>query len=517
MQELYRPLSNGTSMLSTPLPNPLSNREIAERFITIADILEIQGEGSFKVRAYRVAAEVIYGLDEELSTLHTENRLAELPGFGPAIVGKTQDFLTTGTTDIWERIKEAVPLGVVQIARLKGLGPKSARTLWESLSVTTIDELETAAHEKKVRALAGFGPTTETNLLEAIAAYRRLNERMPHARALKIAEGLKSEISKIAGVEKIEIGGDLRAGRDTVDEIVLIVTGKMPETPATELPIRLLATDNEAEMGSIPPELRHWDDIITLAKNKQLPKLIVKEDIRGQLHEHTTWSDGTASVREMAEAALQLGYEYLAITDHSPLVTVANGLNRERLLAQIAEIHTLQLEFAARGLTLFTGLEVDILADGSLDMDDETLSKLDIVVASVHRRYKQDKNTMTERVCKALTNPHVHILGHPTGRLLGEREAFEIDMEAVISMAAKYGKAMEINSTKERMDMNDTHAKMAKENGVKISINCDAHTTHHLGDLYWGMCMARRAGLEAGDVINTYSIKKLKDWLVGIG
>ena len=493
----------------------LNNREIAERFITLADILEIQGEGSFKVKAYRVAADTIFSLEADLADLHKDNRLSSLPGFGPAIVGKTQDFLETGTTNLWDRIKDAVPLGVVQIARLGGLGPKSAKMLWESLGVTTVDELEIAAQQQKVRAIAGFGPAKETNLLTAIATYRRLNERMPHARALKIVESIAQELRKMAGVTSIEIAGELRAGRDTVNEIVLIVGGQVPATPSnTELPVRLLATDEEAaKFGTIPPELRHWPDILT---RNPLPNLITKEDIKGQLHEHTTWSDGTASVREMAEAALALGYEYLAITDHSPLVTVANGLNKDRLLAQIAEIKQIQPEFEARGLTLFTGLEVDILADGSLDMDDEILSQLDIVVASVHRRYKQDKHTMTERVCKALSNPHIKILGHPTGRLLGEREAFEIDFDAVIATAARYKKAMEINSTKERMDMHDVHARAAKEQGVKISINCDAHTTHHLGDLYWGMCMARRAGLEAQDVINTYSLADLKAWLASI-
>ncbi|WP_309723362.1 PHP domain-containing protein [Armatimonas sp.] len=278
-------------------------------------------------------------------------------------------------------------------------------------------------------------------------------------------------------------------------------------------------SDDEHElfqMAGIPfiePELRDWPDVIELAKAGKLPKLITEADFKAQLHEHTTWSDGTASVREMAEAALERGYEYLAITDHSPLLAIANGLSRERVLAQLDEIEALRPEFAARGLAILSGLEVDILKDGTLDMDDEVLAKLDIVVASVHMRYKEDEAAMTQRICKALASPHVDILGHPTGRIMGQREGYPLDIDAVIAAAAKYGKALEINSSPERMDLCDEHVKKAKAAGVKIAINCDAHSVKSLGNLSWGLCIARRAGLEVGDVLNCWDEKALRGWL----
>ena len=266
----------------------------------------------------------------------------------------------------------------------------------------------------------------------------------------------------------------------------------------------------------IEPELRDWPGIIELAKAGKLPRLITEADFRGQLHEHTTWSDGTASIREMAEAALARGYEYLAITDHSPLIAVANGLSRERLLAQLDEIEGLRPEFSARGLTLFTGLEVDILQDGSLDMDEDVLARLDVVVASVHLRYKEDEAAMTRRVCTALASPHVDLLGHPTGRLMGQREGYALDIDAVIATAKQYGKALEINASPERMDLGDKNVMKAKAAGVKLAINCDAHSVKALGNLSWGLCVARRAGLEADDVINTYDSNALKEFLTKI-
>jgi DNA polymerase (family 10) len=215
----------------------------------------------------------------------------------------------------------------------------------------------------------------------------------------------------------------------------------------------------------------------------------------------------------MAEAALSRGYEYLAITDHSASLKIANGLTTDRILAQLEEIAGLRDEFAARGLTLLTGQEVDILADGSLDGDPDVLARLDIVVGSVHIRHKEDEAQMTDRVLKALENPNLDILGHPTGRLLGRREPFPLDMEAVIDAAVRTGTILEINASPERMDLNDGYARRAKEKGAKLTVNADAHSTQGLGLLPWGLFMARRAGLSADDVINTYPLSRLRETL----
>lgn len=478
---------------------PVTEREIAARFRAIADILEIQGEVVFKVRAYRVAADTIDSLeDNELFERHESKTLKDLPGFGPAIVSKTSDFIETGTTAIWERVKDAVPEGVVELASIPGIGPRTAKSLWESLGTRTVEEVEEAAHTEKIRVLNGFGPAREAQLLEKIGAWRRLSEKLPRYKALEIANRLIADLKKIPGVESVEIGGDLRAGCDEVTRIALVVA-----------PDDAVVSGAALEVPPVVYFIAAGDDV----RQSEPSGLIEASDLRGELHEHTVWSDGKGTVREMAEAALKLGYAYLAITDHSPLVGVANGLNRERLLQQIDEVNGLRAEFAERGLQLLTGQEVDILQDGRLDMDDDVLALLDVVVASVHMRYKLSAAEMTARIVRALGNPHVDILGHPTGRLLGRREPYPLDIDAVIDAAKRNDKALEINSTPERMDLKDEHVQKAKAAGVKIVINCDAHAPDGLGDFHWGLCMARRAGLEAGDVINTWPWERLSAWL----
>ncbi|MES2460217.1 MAG: DNA polymerase/3'-5' exonuclease PolX [Armatimonadota bacterium] len=572
----------------------MTNHEIARRFERIADILEIQGENPFKVKAYRRAAEAIDGLYEPLESIEARNGLAEIPGFGEAIVSKTRDFLKTGTTKLYEQIKDAVPPGVVQVAAIPGVGPKTAKTLWDALQVTSPDELEQAAKQEKIRPLAGFGPAKEKNILEAIARSRRLSERAPLYIALPYAERMARALRDCPEVISAEPAGSLRRRRDTVGDIDLVVAttdatatadaiaalpgmievtakGEREVVGMCDLGLRVdvrLSTpqdfgallhhfssgrehnrqlrdiaesrglkineygifetssgeekfsgENEAQVYEalglpfIEPELREGQDEVDLAKRNALPKLINEADFRGQLHEHTTYSDGTASIRQMAEAAIARGYEYLAITDHSASLKIANGLTRERILAQLEEIEALSQEFRERGFTILTGQEVDILADGSLDGDEDILARLDIVVGSVHIRHKEDEAQMTARVIKAVENPNLDILGHPTGRLLGRREAFPIDMEAVIEAAVRTSTILEINASPERMDMNDGYARRAKEKGAKLTVNADAHSTEGLGLLPWGLFMARRAGLTADDVINTYALPRLRQTL----
>jgi DNA polymerase (family 10) len=574
----------------------MTNHEIARRFTDIADILEIQGENPFKVKAYRRAAEAIETLDEPLSAIEKRGGLGDIPGFGEAIVAKTRDFLTTGTTALWERIKDAVPMGVVRMASVPGIGPKTAKALYEALDVKSVEELEAAAQAGRVQKVAGFGAAKEKNLLETIARWRRLSERLPLYVALPYAERLVAAVKARPEVTDAAAAGSLRRGRDTVGDLDFVVASNDPRATAeavaslpgisevaekgdakvtglTDLGLHfdirigrpgdfgaLLhhfssgrehnrqlrefaeskglkineygvfdASTGEEKFGGadegevyaalglpyIAPELREGRGEIEAAKRGELPRLVTEADFRGQLHEHSTYSDGKATIREMAEAALARGYEYLAITDHSRSLQVANGLSRERLLAQLDEIAALKDEFLSRGLTLLTGTEADILADGSLDGDEDILARLDVVVGSVHIRHKEDEAQMTARVIKALESPHIDILGHPTGRLLGKREPFAVDMEAVIQAAKRTGTVLEINASPERMDLSDHYARRAKEVGCKLTVNADAHSTAGLGLLPWGLFMVRRAWLTPEDVINTYPLEKLRRTLKG--
>ena len=569
----------------------MTNHEIARRFQQIADTLEIQGENPFKIRAYRRAVEVIDALPEPLSDILARGELAEIAGFGEAIVAKTRDFLTTGTTKLYEQIKDDVPSGVLKMAAVPGIGPKTAKTLWEALGVATVEDLEAAAKAGRVQATPGFGAAKEKNILEAIERGRRLSERLPLHVAKPYAQRLAAELAKRPEVVRADVAGSTRRGRDTVGDLDLVVAttdsaataaavahlpgiteimeaGPVKVAAMTDLGLRLdvrlgepkdygallhhfssgrqhnielrvvaesmglkineygvsdaktgevkFQGEDEAQVYTalglpfIEPELREGRGEIEAARRHSLPRLVTEADFRGQLHEHTTWSDGSANIRDMVEAALQRGYEYLAITDHSRSLQVANGLSRERLLAQLDEIAVLNEEFIPRGITLLTGIEADILADGSLDADEDLLARLDIVVGSVHIRHKEDEAAMTARMVRAIENPHLDILGHPTGRLLGRREPFPVDMEAVIEAAVRTGTVLEINASPERMDLNDLYAHHAKEKGARFTINADAHSPTGLGNLSWGLLMARRAWLTPEDVINTYSLARLR-------
>ena len=577
-------------------PPLLTNYEIGRRFSRIGDILEIQGENPFKVKAYRRAAETIDDLAEPLHEIAARNALADLPGFGEAIVAKTQDFLRTGTTRLYEQIKDKVPSGVVAMAAVSGVGPKTVRALWEALGVDSVDALLAAAQEGRVQTVAGFGASKEKGIIEAIERARRLSERTPLYIALPYAQRLVRELLARPEVTDAAVAGSLRRGRDTVGDIDLVAATTDPAATAkafATLPgIGEIIASGEAEVAGfcdlglrvdlrmggpaefpallhhfssgrdhnrqlrewaegrglkineygvtrngtvetvadetalyalvglplIPPELREGRGEIAEAAEGRLTQLITEADFRGQLHCHSTYSDGGATVRDMALAARARGYEYLAITDHSASLIVANGVGRDRMLQQLDEIAALNETLSRDGgppFTVLTGQEVDILADGSLDADDDILARLDVVVGSVHIRHKENEAQMTERILRAIASPHLDILGHPTGRLLGRREPFAVDMEAVIHAAIAAGVVLEINAAPERMDLNDAYARHARDLGAKFTINADAHSIGGLGLLPWGLFMARRAGLTAGDVINTLPLDRLRQALRG--
>jgi DNA polymerase (family 10) len=257
----------------------------------------------------------------------------------------------------------------------------------------------------------------------------------------------------------------------------------------------------------IPPELRENTGEIEAAEEHRLPKLIEPGDIRGDLQMHTTASDGANSIEEMGRAARELGYEYIALTDHSKAVTVANGMDEKRTLEQIRKIHAANARM--EGIRLLAGCEVDILKDGRLDLDDEVLAQLDAVVCSVHSYMNLDRGAMTERLLAAIENPYTQILAHPTGRILLRRDAFEYDMEKIMEAARRHGVVMECNAAPARLDLRDTYLRMAKERGLRIVISTDAHSTRSLGWMRYGVGMARRGWLEKQDVINTLPLEKL--------
>ena len=557
----------------------MTDTQIARRFRQIGDILEIKGENPFKIKAYRTACDTIDALEDNLADIDARGELQNIPGFGPAIVGKTREFLITGTCELWEKIKSDVPAGVIQLAGIRGVGPKVAAQVHKELGIETIDALEAAAQNGHLQALSGFGAAKEKKLLDAIAAWRRIGSRVPLWKALPFAARVSRVLLASGCVSDVQLTGEARRGMDTLSCVRFVVAGDdlgaavnallaqgwfdsepsvIPNDAVTgiidEMPVHfsvvptitgnVLLTETgpepfvawvteqlpnsladtfafedalfkAAKLQFIDPEIRdHIEDAARVGRGEL--RLVTLSDFTAQLHEHTTWSDGRNSISEMADEAIRRGWSTLGITDHSASLTVARGLTTERHTAQFEELAPLQIAYAEQDFALLAGLEADILQDGSLDCAPEILSQLHYVVASVHIRYKETEAQMTDRMCTAIAHPKTRILGHPTGRLLGRREGYAVDMNAVIDAAIKHNVAIEINAGPERMDLCDEWVRIGSSKGAKFSINADAHSISHFDWLPYGLAMARRAGLTKEQVVNCWEPGKLVAWLLRI-
>jgi DNA polymerase (family 10) len=569
----------------------MRNVEITRLFNEIADFLEVKDENPFRVRAYRRAAEAVEGLSEDIAALAGRGALLEVPGIGKDLAAKIQEYLTAGTIEYLEGLRREIPPGVIELLRIHGVGPKTAKHLYEQVGVDSVEKLEELAKAHKLAGLPGIKAKTEENILKGIAVWRSGRERMPLGTALLLAEAILERLRGLPEVDRIETAGSLRRMKETVKDIDILVTSKQPgrvmeafvglpnvaevlahgETKSSvrlreniqvdlrvvepdcfgaalqyftgskqhnirvrelaqrsglkvseygvfnEKTDRRLAGRTEEEvyravgLPFIPPELREDGGEIEAALEGRLPALVSLQDIRGDLQMHTTWSDGVHSLAELAEGVRAKGYQYMAVTDHSKAATVAGGMKDDQVLQMIAEVRALNKKM--KGFRILAGCEVDIRGDGTLDYSDEILRQLDLVLVSVHSRFKMSREEMTARIVRALQHPLVHLLGHPTGRLIGERGAYELDMEAVLTAARDTGVAVEINASPSRLDLNDLHARRAKELGVPIAIDTDAHTIGHLDYMRFGVSVARRAWLTPGDVLNTRPLKDFVSWL----
>lgn len=573
----------------------------------VADLLEIQGANPFRVRAWRNAAGTVDDLSRSVADMVREGEdLTALPGVGADIAGALREMVLEGRFSRLEEVAREIPRSLTQLVSVDGVGPKKARRLWESLGVTTVDELEAAVKAGKVEQLEGFGKTSAARILRSIGDYRKHQGRFLLVDADELVRPLVDHLAGVVGVERVEVAGSWRRRQETVGDIdllVLLEPGADPEPvlgaftgfPGVErvesagegrarvrlrsgLPVDLrvlprdsygaalhyftgskehnvalrtlalrrglrvseygvfripeganpdeLGPDEGARVGGateeevfaavglpwIPPELRRGRGELEAARAGRLPELVTTGDIRGDLQMHTTWSDGADSIEAMARACLERGYAYMALTDHSGgQLAMVQGLTPERVRAQAEEVA--EVRERVPGITLFRSCEVDILRDGSLDLPDEVLSDLDLVLVSVHAHLEMDRTAMTDRVIRALENPHVHILAHPTGRILNRREPHAMDVEEVLKAAATLGVAVELNASPHRLDLSDLHVARARDLGVPVVISTDAHSVQQLGWMHYGVEQARRAGLEASDILNTRPLKAFRDWL----
>jgi DNA polymerase (family 10) len=571
-----------------PAERALDNKTIAGLLYETADLMEINGDDSFRVRSYRRAAEAIEGLPQPIWDIIPEpKKLLEIPGIGKGMCAHLQELFEGGRMQVREELLEKYHPSMLELLKIQGLGPKTIALLWSAYRVCDLAGVEKLAREGKIRELPRMGEKQEQKILKAIEDYRRIAGRFLLDEADRTAEKLVAHLAGLPGVDRITPAGSLRRGRETVGDLDMLVTGPCCTDPqqrdavlarivafpgimdvlakgenkvsfklrgGMQVDVRVLPPEsfgaamqyftgskshnvalrqralkmgftlNEyglarlsdekrvagkteqdiyARLGLdfIPPELRENTGEIEAAAAHKLPRLIELADIQGEVHMHTVETDGRNTIEEMVEAARARGYHYIAITDHSKNLAMANGLDDRRAVAHIRRIR--KAGEKSEGIRVFAGIEVDILADGALDLSDSVLEQMDVVVASVHSAFNQEPAQMTGRLLRAIENRNVSMIGHPTGRLLLRRDAYQFDLEAVLAAAARHRVAMELNAYPDRLDLCDRHLKMAKERGVKIVINTDAHHTTHFEKIKYGVLQARRAWLTKDDVLNT--------------
>jgi DNA polymerase (family X) len=557
----------------------LDNVAIARILREIADLLEIKSDNPFKIRAYRNGADIVANHPHELGVLD-EAGLRDIPGIGKDLAARIHEIGETGDAVFHRELVAEFAPTILDLLHLQGVGPKTVAVLYRELGIRTLDDLEGAAKDGRVRSLRGMGAKKEALILKALEERKRFAGRHLLPEAHDAAATLVGYLRERAPDATIAPVGSLRRGCDTCGDLDLLASGApaslmdafieyrlvervlgQGDTRSSVLlrggfqaDLRLVAADSrgaamqyftgskahnialrdrairlgfklneyglftvaddtrvagEDEEGVyhalgldwIPPELRELRGEIEAAEAHGLPRLIDRADLVGDLHTHSTETDGKDEVRAMAEAAREAGLQYMAVTDHTQSLAMANGLDERRALEHAARIRALDAE--GTGIRLLAGVECDIRPDGSLDLEDECLAALDLVVASIHSAFGQDRQQMTDRLLRAIENRHVDILGHPTGRLILKREPYAFDVEAVVEAAARHGVAIEINCQVDRLDFNDVHARLAHDHGVPLVISSDAHSRLAFGRLRWGVLVARRAWLQPADVLNT--------------
>jgi DNA polymerase (family 10) len=564
-------------------PAPADKAAVAQVLRDIALFLQLEGESGFRIRAYDMAADRIAGLAQELGPIVAEGRLESLPGIGPALAEKITELVTTGRLGYLEELKARFPPGLLELMKLPDVGPRKVATFWKELGVGSVEELERACREGRVRQLRGFGEKSEAKILEGIAVYRRARgERRLLGEVLPQAEALLEHIRSAPGVVRASLGGSVRRGAETVADVDLIASAAEPgpvldmlaaapgvaavlgkgdskcsvrlEPGDLQVDLRVLPDEDFATalhhftgsrahhirlrnlghsrglkisewgvhredgtkvpvpdeaalyallgMQYVPPELREDNGEVEAALEGLLPHdLLTLEDVRGAVHAHSTWSDGKNSLEEMALAARALGLKYLTVTEHSEAAIYAGGLKVDDLKRQWEEID--RVNAAVPGVRLLKGIEVDILESGALDYSDSVLEQLELVIGSIHVRHGMDEDQMTRRLLAALDNPCLHILGHPTGRLIQSREPYPVRMEEVLERAAERGVAVEVNGKPARLDIKAEYVRQAVKRGVRLVVSCDAHRKEDLRNLAYAVATARRGWARKRDVLNT--------------
>ena len=572
---------------------------IAAALQEISSLLELKGGVSrFKARAYQTGARAVAAIAGDISRVIEEDRLTAIPGIGNALASQIKQLHLTGTSSVLEGLRKEFPPGIIELSGLPGLSVAKIAQLHESLGVSSLEELQAAAEEGRVRNVKGFGAKTEQNLLQQIADHQRdhnTEKRFHIHHAQRIGAQVLNYLEVAPAIVDLSLAGSLRRWQETVGTLRIVASSNRPEgiiehflrfpliikveeqtatyctvqlTEGARVSVRAVRPNQFAlalfwetgseshvnklqEIGSrkgidlnrnelkikikrskgnslnssrrpltirteseiypllhmqyVPPELREDEGEIEAALNKKLPEdLLTLDHIQGMVHCHTTYSDGKHSIEEMARAAEAMGMKYLTITDHSPTAFYAGGLKLDRLQRQWDEISETQEKVKVK---LLRGTESDILSDGSLDYPDQVLEQFDVVIASIHSRYKMDSKKMTECLVRAMRQPVFKIWGHALGRLIQRRPPFECDIERVLDVIAESRAAIEVNGDPYRLDMEPRWLREARKRKIKFVISVDAHSTGALNNLKYGVGIARRGWISRGEVLNTLGVK----------
>lgn len=568
----------------------MENRDFARILFETADLMEIAGNDSFRIRSYRNGATAIESHPESITTIlaDPERKITDISGIGKGLAAVLQQIETQGSFETRDELLRKFPSCALEFLKIQGLGAKSIALLFEHFKIQSMDELEQLCRDQKLRELPRMGAKLEEKVLRSIMQYKERTGRFLLSFAHGTARELSAWLGDLDGIEAITPAGSLRRGKETIGDLDLLVTGpnaaaaleKVAAHPKVQevlgrgvnktsvrfgreglqVDVRALdhdtfgaamqyftgskehnvalrqrairmgfklseyglfrASDDSRVAGAteediyqalglsfIPPELRENSGEIDLAEANALPALVRQQDIRGDLHMHTTATDGRASLEEMAEAARALGYEYIAITDHSKAMAMSMGLDEARVVEFARTVRKLN-ESGHLGIRIFSGLECDILKEGALDIDWDALAELDLVIGSVHSHMGLEPAAMTDRLLRALECPWLTALGHPTGRLLLHRDPYAFDFDRVITEAVNRGVWLEINSSPERLDLNASHVRAAKSRGARFIVSTDAHHPKHLNNMIYGLATARRGWLTAEDIVNTLPLDR---------
>lgn len=588
---LRRPASENAVALPPPYPErvPGTNEKLAALLGEWAELLQLTGEDSFRVRAYDHAARAVIGLATDIDDLDPK-QVQALPGIGKGMAGRIREFVETGTMTELEDLREQVPPGMRDLLRISGLGPKKAILLHDALGIASLEDLRIAIAGRKLRAVKGLGTKTEDNLARGLELLAKTGDRVLIDVAMSQAEEIVAALNAESGIDRIEIAGSLRRGRETIGDVDILVAAvdaapimdrfcALPDVTdviahgPTKSSIRTVAglqidlrviplrswgaalvyftgskdhnvklreialrrglrlnewgllnaglgdeiaaeTEDEVyaalDLAWIPPRMREDRGEIDAAANRTLPTPVELEDIQGDFHSHTDLTDGRASLEDMLAAASKRGYRYYAVTDHAEGLPMT-GVNRAKMLAQRTRLGTLQKQYPH--MTLLHGVELNIGRDGDVDYDDQFLSGYDVCVASVHSHFRLSREDTTRRVLTAIENPNVHIIGHPSGRLIGRRDPIEWDLAAICEAASRTGTALEVNCFPDRLDLRDDHVRYAIERGVTITIDTDSHAPRDLSNLRYGVWTAQRGWATRADVLNCRPLDEVRAFI----